>query len=75
MNKANIKAVVFDVRGVIIIHLNDKDIIPGIVKLLNKLKDNEIILAIVSSFAVHSVKEMIGDMKDFLMTIFIVEVD
>jgi HAD superfamily phosphatase (TIGR01681 family) len=65
MNKANIKAVVFDVRGVIVSHLNDRDIIPGIVKLLNKLKDNEIILAIVSSFSVHSVKEMVGDIKAF----------
>ena len=64
MNKPSIKAVIFDLRGVIVSHFNDRDIIPGILPLLNKLKDNNIILAIVSSFSVDRVNEMIVDLKE-----------
>lgn len=65
MDKPYIKAVAFDVRGVIVNHNNDRDIIPGIAALLKKLKHNGIILAIVSSFPVMSVEDMIGDLKLF----------
>lgn len=62
-NQANIKAVVFDFRGVIVNHKNDEDLISGLEELLINLKANGIHLSIVSSFPVQTVRELIGKLE------------
>lgn len=59
------EAVCFDFRGVIVDHRNDKDLIPGIDKLLNRLKDRGLRLAIVSSFPSQFVRDRLDSLQGY----------
>jgi phosphoglycolate phosphatase-like HAD superfamily hydrolase len=65
MKRPVLKAVCFDFRGVILDHKTNKEIVPGIERLLRALKAKGIMLALVSRFPAEILRGMLGPIHRF----------
>ncbi len=65
IERQSLKAVCFDYKGVILDHRPGKDMVPGMMTLLEKLKDKGLKLALISRFPREILLGEIGALKRF----------